>query len=92
MKAPLLVDDGARRELLALPESGMAFQHVVALYQGRVTPFIVFNASVALELTKLPLSAGSDPLTIERNGAIVMEAAFAGAAFFRRAFFVAAMG
>jgi hypothetical protein len=82
----------------------MGFQHVVALYQGRVTPFIFFNASVALELTKLPLSEGSDPLTIARNGAIVMEAAmkapassfeagaFAGAAFFRAAFFVAAMG
>ena len=92
MEAPLLVDDGARRELFALPESGMGFPYVVALYQGRATPLIVFNASVALELTKLPLSEASDPLTIERNGAIVMEAAFAGAAFFRAAFFVAAMG
>lgn len=70
----LNLEPSARSELLALPESGMGFQHVEALYQGRATQFLVLNGEWALELTSLELAEGSDPATIEANGAQVMTA------------------
>ena len=70
----LLLDASARSELLALPESGMGFQHVTAIFQGQTGQFLVLNAEWALELTELGLADGADPATIEANGARVMAA------------------
>jgi len=47
-------------DLLRLPETGVGFQLVTALYQGARKQFIVFNAGQALDLSDLPDFTGSE--------------------------------
>jgi hypothetical protein len=71
----LLYLDAETQELvLALPESGMGFQHLAAEFQGRLTEFLVLNAERALDLSALQLAEGTSPAIIEANGIRVVEA------------------
>lgn len=71
---PLQLSAPAQSQVLLLPESGMGFQHLAAHYQGRLVEFLVLNGELALELTALGLVEGTDPVTIDSNGARVMAA------------------
>lgn len=70
----LYLDDEARKQVLALPETGMGFQHVSARYERESTEFLVVNAEWALDLGALGLSEGMSPAVIQANGVRVIDA------------------
>ena len=82
MMMPLHLDIAAQSEVLALPESGMGFQHLSARYQGRAAEFLVLNGELAFELSELGLRAGTEPAVIDANGSRVLNALRAVSASF----------
>lgn len=60
--------------LLALPETGMGFQLVEANCWGKLTPFIIFNSDLAVDISALNLEIGDDPSVILNNGLRIVDA------------------
>lgn len=59
--------------LLALPETGMGFQLVEADCWGKLTPFIIFNSELAVDLSAVNLVIGDDPSVILNNGLRIVD-------------------
>jgi hypothetical protein len=61
-------------KLVNLPETGMGFQLVSALWRGESAVLIVLNAELAFDLSQVELLAGTDPAVILTNGIRVLDA------------------
>lgn len=57
-----------------LPETGMGFQLVEAIWWGRQTPLLVFNCELGIDISGLELSQSDDPSVILKNGINIIEA------------------
>lgn len=70
------IDHVGREELLRLPETGMGFQLVDASLWGDTKQLLVFNADIALDLTRLDLEnvSPNDTSALLRNEACIVEA------------------
>jgi len=68
------LSDSAKEELLGLPETGMGFQLVEAIFWGEQKQFLVFNSETAVDITSLGLSAAEDITNLLRNEQAIISA------------------
>jgi hypothetical protein len=61
-------------KLKSLPETGMGFQLIEALVGINKIEVLVFNCDRALDLSRINLEPGDDPVTVLGNGLRVVEA------------------
>ncbi|HEY0555648.1 MAG TPA: hypothetical protein VGG20_15435 [Thermoanaerobaculia bacterium] len=61
-------------QLTMLPETGMGFQIVEAIWQGNLITLLVINSELALDLSTLYIEPSEKPATIAKNEARIIEA------------------
>src|ERR1700730_4334817 len=66
------LSDNSIEKLVDLPETGMGFQLVSALWHGESAVLIVLNAELAFDLSQVELLSGTDPAVILTNGIRVL--------------------
>jgi hypothetical protein len=68
------LSDETTQELLGLPETGMGFQFIEGLANGRPVKLLVFNTDLAYDVSDLKLTDSDDPASILLNGTLIVKA------------------